>query len=351
MIRRRRAADEAFQSRPGGGDMRGFTLANAIVVAIVAVVVGVAAILLARTVQNAQTINDKAQNIARVGRGINIATDSVIQLNRTNRSATSILRSASPLEGQLDDIVGEARRINGLAGSINGTAGAINSTARTVNGTAIDINDTAGQINQTARDINSSAGSILGSAETINGTAGQILSSASTINGTARGISTSARRILGTARRINTDVSLINRNLDVTLGIARGIKADTGNILGQAEAAHSNATCIDRHVLGAASGDGDCRGATGASTRGREPTPEEAKSLKKLKDLIRERGNVDKLPSAPVPNVGSGSAPESPGSGQEVSPEEGETPGVVPAPVPQTQAPERVPGWLERLIG
>src|SRR5215207_9500377 len=89
-----------------GEAMRGFTTASFIVLVLVVVVVGVASVLLAKTVQNAQSINDKAQNIATVGTGINEATDSVVQLTRTNKLAESILRSANPLERQLNGIVG-----------------------------------------------------------------------------------------------------------------------------------------------------------------------------------------------------------------------------------------------------
>ena len=95
--------------------MRGFTIASFIVLVLVVVVVGIASVLLAKTVSNAQSINDKAQNIAEVGTGINEATDSVVQLTRTNRLAESILRSATPLERHLNGIVGEARSIDGLA--------------------------------------------------------------------------------------------------------------------------------------------------------------------------------------------------------------------------------------------
>ncbi|MBA3306725.1 MAG: hypothetical protein H0U25_12500, partial [Thermoleophilaceae bacterium] len=110
-------------------------------------VIGAAAVLLARTVQEAQSINDKAQNIATTGRGINTATDSVVQLTRTNNLARSILKSANPLETQLGGIVSTAQGIDGLAGSINSTAGSINSTAGSINDSAGRINTSAGSIN------------------------------------------------------------------------------------------------------------------------------------------------------------------------------------------------------------
>ena len=116
--------------------MTAFRLSNLIVLLVVVVAAAIAATLLARTVTLAQHINDKAGNIANTGRGINVATDSVIQLNRTNKTAGSILRTATPLEGQLNAIISNARDIDRLAISINGTAGSINGTATRINNTA-----------------------------------------------------------------------------------------------------------------------------------------------------------------------------------------------------------------------
>ena len=237
--------------------MRGFTLASVIVLVIVVVVVALAAILLARTVQTAQAINAKAQRIAKNGRGINKSTDAVIQLTRTNDLATSILRSAQPLQGQLAGIVGTANRINGLAGSINATALRINSTAQSINTSAVNINSAA-------TSINASAGSILNSAGTINNSAGSINNSAGTINQNARSIRSSATSIRRTASFIDTDVDLINRNLDVTLDLVAAIKRDTAvetnGILSQAIGARDTAACIDRKLFGPSGAYGDCGG-------------------------------------------------------------------------------------------
>jgi methyl-accepting chemotaxis protein len=186
---------------------------NIVVLGVVVLAVGTAAVLLGRTVTAAQRINEKAGRIAKTGRGINIATDAVIQLNRTNDTAGSILNTAQPLEGKLDKIVTLAQSIDKLGGSINTTAGKINSTAKTIGGSAVDIGGTAGDINSTAKGINSVVA-----------------------------------EILDVARRIDTDVRLINENLEATLALARGIKGDTGNILKQANAAHQNAACIDQKV-------------------------------------------------------------------------------------------------------
>ena len=160
---------------------------------IVLVVVAIAVVLLYRTAWTADSINDKAGRIAETGGGINTATAAVLKLGRTNQLASSILDTARPLEGQLNEVIRLAQSIDGLATSINGTAGAINDTAKGING--------------------------------------------------------SAATILGNARSINDGVAQINTNLDTTLALANAIKSDTGNILGQAVTANHFASCIDRNLL------------------------------------------------------------------------------------------------------
>ncbi|HEX6596924.1 MAG TPA: hypothetical protein VF045_08310 [Acidimicrobiales bacterium] len=160
---------------------------------LVVVVVAIAVVLLYRTAWTADSINKKAGTIASTAGGINTATEAVLKLDRTNNLAASILDTAEPLEGQLNEVIRLAQSIDGLASSINGTAG--------------------------------------------------------TINGTAKGINGSAATILGTARSINDGVAQINTNLDTTLELAAEIKSDTGNILGQADTANHFASCINRGLL------------------------------------------------------------------------------------------------------
>ncbi len=170
---------------------------------IVIVVVAIAVVLLQRTAWHAEAINKKAGTIAETGGGINTATAAVLKLGRTNELAGSILETAQPLEGQLNDTVRLAKSIDGLATSINATAGQINQTAKGINGTASTI--------------------------------------------------------LGTARSINDGVAQINTNLDTTLQLASEIKRDTGNILGQAQQANAQAACINQGgATGAGNGGGTC---------------------------------------------------------------------------------------------
>jgi methyl-accepting chemotaxis protein len=170
---------------------------------IVVVVVAIAVVLLQRTAQTAVSINDKAGVIAKTGGGINTATAAVLKLGRTNELAGSILETAKPLEGKLNEIIRLAKSIDGLATSING--------------------------------------------------------SATTINGTAKGINGTASTILGTARSINDGVAQINTNLDSTLALANAIKTDTGNILTNARAADRELDCITKgSVTGGRSITGAC---------------------------------------------------------------------------------------------
>ncbi len=309
--------------------MRGFTFTSVIVLVIVVAVVGVAAVLLARTVQEAQSINAKAQNIATNGRGINESTDAVVQLNRTNDLAGSILDSARPLDTQLGRIVATAKGIDSLASSINAKAGSINSTAVSINDTAGAINTSAGEINSaaesinssagavnsTAGEINQSAGSIDTSAGAINTSAGRINTSAGEINATARGIEDEATSILRTARLVDTDVRLINQNLDVSLALVTAVKEDTGNILGQARDAHQTATCIDQKLYGQASSDGDCQGQPegGGQT---EPVSNQRMSRKAFEGLVEK---APKPPEADEADETEKKEPEKPRERQKVT--------------------------------
>ncbi|MGH3669300.1 MAG: hypothetical protein ACRDSH_01505 [Pseudonocardiaceae bacterium] len=121
-------------------------------------VIGIAAALLARTLAAAQSIDKKAQTIAANSGKIDVATNSVIELNRTNELASSILSSAKPLQGQLEIADATARDIAGLAKSINTTAGTIKATAGTVSGTATTIDNSAKSIDKSVGTINHTTG-------------------------------------------------------------------------------------------------------------------------------------------------------------------------------------------------
>ena len=169
---------------------------GAVTLAVVAVVLAVAVALLLRTALLASTIDDKIENIAKTGRGINEATDAILELDTTNNLGRSILETSKPLVGTLDQIVQVAASIDGLATSINGTA--------------LDV------------------------------------------NGSVRSINTETNEIQGTARRLNSGVESINRNVDTLIGLVRAVKTDTGNILTQTRGVEKNAACIERALTGGA---------------------------------------------------------------------------------------------------
>lgn len=181
---------------------------QAVTLVVVLVVVVAAVFLLQRTLSNAREINTKAASIAATGRGINLSTDAIIQLDRTDQFGQSILATAEPLEGQLNQIIGLAGSIDNKAGSINGSARAINASAKTINGSGASIN---------------------ASAVGINGRLGEILDIANSIKG---------------------GIVQINLNVMDTMGLADAIKSDTGTIVNQARVAAQNAACIDRALGG-----------------------------------------------------------------------------------------------------
>jgi hypothetical protein len=242
-----------------------FRAANAAVVVVVLVVAGIAAWQLARVMTAAQSINREATDIARAGRGINLATDSVVQLERTNRAARSILASAQPLPPRLGGVIDEAQGIRGVSAAIDGTAGSIDTTAGAIEGSAgkIDttaraIDGTAGRIDGTAGRVDSTAGAILGTARGINGVAGRINATAGGIRTTAGGIDRNAGGILAVARAIDRDVYLINYFVNGSIDVAALINADAERILDLAIAVHDTAACTDDKLGGPP--DGHCRG-------------------------------------------------------------------------------------------
>jgi len=243
-------------TRPSGasGGVQGV---NVIILVLVAASVTIAAGLLAETVNTARAIDKKAKSIRDTGIGINTATDSIAQLQKTNRTATSILKTATPLEGVL-------RKINRRAKSINSDASSIDSLAATILSTAGTINTSATTIGGSATDINGSAGTINTTAGSIDDIAGGINSIAGTINRTAKSINTTAgggSGILGVARLIDRDAAAINANAAVALGLANGIKSDTGDILGDSDAIKDTAACIDNKLnLSTNANRADCQG-------------------------------------------------------------------------------------------
>jgi methyl-accepting chemotaxis protein len=256
------AQRSAAKSRAGGGGGQprqtaggaGVQGTNLIILVLVAVSVIIAAGLLAKTVNTARSIDGKAKSIRTTGMGINTSTDSIVQLQKTNAIARSILRTARPLQPALAKIVNRATSINRSAASIDNLAGTILSTAGTINNSATTINGTAGAINSVAGTINGTAGAI-------NEVAGGINSVAGTINGTARTINQTVAPgpgILGVARLIDGDASRIVNGLDTTVGVAQQIRVDSDAILDVAQQILDTAACIDQKLPGSDAAPGQC---------------------------------------------------------------------------------------------
>ena len=150
------AGTHARSGVSGGAGL--FNVVSVVILVVGVLVIGIAAALLARTLAAAQSIDKKAQTIAANAGKINVATDSVIELNRTNQLASSILSSTKPLQGLLDTVDATARDIAGVAKSINTTAGTIKDTAGTINGTAKTIDNTVGGVNNSVGTINRTTG-------------------------------------------------------------------------------------------------------------------------------------------------------------------------------------------------
>ena len=151
------ARTDARSAVSGGAGL--FNVVSVVILIVGVLVIGIAAALLARTLAAAQSIDKKAQTIAQNAGKINVATNPVVELNRTNELASSILSSAQPLQGLLNTADATARDIAGLAKSIDQTARTIETTAGTVNGTAATINDTAGGIDHSVGSIDQTTGS------------------------------------------------------------------------------------------------------------------------------------------------------------------------------------------------
>ena len=219
------------------------SLLQAVVLIIVLGALGVTALLLARTMRATDRINLKAKNIAKTGQGINSATDSVVQLGRTNQTASSILESTKPLAGDRAAMLDQAKALDSLSGSLDASTGAINATVAQLLGTANGMTATASDINATTKKIAAASADV-------DGTTKKVADTTNALNGTAKGINASLAGLLDTARKIDNDVKLINQRLDTGLALDKALKVDTGNLLAQTLLTQRYSACLDRKVLG-----------------------------------------------------------------------------------------------------
>jgi methyl-accepting chemotaxis protein len=162
------------------------------IVCVVAVV-----FLLARVLIAANSINDKAGDIKKLGGTINESTAAVLELGKTTDVAQKILDDAKPLTGQLSTTIGTASGISGLATSINNTAGQINNTAGQIQGSATSIDASAVSIDKSAASINQRVGDI-------NGKLDPALALVTGVRGDTGAIRGTADKIAVDANSINT---------------------------------------------------------------------------------------------------------------------------------------------------
>jgi methyl-accepting chemotaxis protein len=133
----------------------------------VVVVVVVAVGFLTRTLLLGLSINDKAEKIAQTGRGINSATDAILQLDQTNALGQSIKNSTEPLEGKSNIIVGQAASIDNTASSINSSAESINSSVSGIGSAVSSIQSLARLVDRDARNININVRTVIETANAI----------------------------------------------------------------------------------------------------------------------------------------------------------------------------------------
>lgn len=200
-------------------------------------------LLLARTMRATDRINAKTKTIARTGQGINSATDSVIQLSRTNELAGSILGSTQPLAGDLAAMVDQAKALDALSGSLDTNTAAINTTVAKLLATANGMSATAG-------DINTSTKKIAATSAEVAGTTNEVSKSTGVLNATAKGIHVHLAELLDTTKKLNADVVEINKRVDFGLALDRAIRIDTANVLAQVVLTQRYVACIDRKVMG-----------------------------------------------------------------------------------------------------
>lgn len=139
-----------------------------VVLVVVAVVVLITVALLTRTLVLGLSINDKAEKIAATGRGINTATDAIMQLDQTTGLGQSIKTSTEPLQGKSDIIVAQAASIDNTASSISQSAESINSSVEGIGSAVSSIQSLARLVDRDARNININVRTVIETADAIN---------------------------------------------------------------------------------------------------------------------------------------------------------------------------------------
>ncbi len=196
-----------------------------VILTIVIVFALVAVVELTRTLEAAQQINTRVQDITGSVKGAN----SHLNTGCDTTKAGSCPTDALPVLSQTETI---AAQINDAAKPLSAQAGQILTSVNSINATASQILTTASSINQTVHSIGSAAGSI---------------------NSSVNSIGASLNGVNADVTNIQQGVAAINNRADVIIGLVNGIKGDTGSINGLAGGILTQATgiCKDRlAVLG-----------------------------------------------------------------------------------------------------
>ncbi|HSH58393.1 MAG TPA: hypothetical protein VK988_01900 [Acidimicrobiales bacterium] len=138
-----------------------------LIFAVLVVVVTVG--FLTRTLVLGLSINDKAEKIAKTGRGINSATDAILQLDQTTGLGQSIKNSTEPLEAKSNTIVMQAASIDNTATSINDSANNIDARVEGIDAAVTSILGLVRLVDRDARNININVRSVIDTADGIHG--------------------------------------------------------------------------------------------------------------------------------------------------------------------------------------
>ncbi len=212
-----------------------------------------AVLMLTGTLINAREIEDDVAVINNQVTPIDEDLDNIKLAAETNRIATRIREAATPLTGQLDDVISAARSIDrrassilSTAGDINETAGAINGTVRSINANVTSISGSVVSIHGTVQDIGASVDSIHGTVRSIFANVVNIFSTVGPAGATDRSIRGNVRRILRTfvalrpeVNSIDRGVSAINRRADRAADAARLLHSDLSRVSNQVGPGHN----------------------------------------------------------------------------------------------------------------
>lgn len=238
-----------------GGENRAVTRRfNARSIAVLAVVVTVLTALiglLALTLVTTRRIEAKTERIALTGRGINTATDSIVQLRRAHRSVAAILDATVPIAAKVE-------RIAQLVRSIQTITLSVRSSARGIETSVTGMRPAAASIQASADSLSGSIEGIHDTARETDRALGGILASMIAVGARTTRIDAVTAGIAGVAAGIDRDISIINLELDETIGIQRAVRGITQDLLRGVQAANRHAACIDRKLYGRAGDNGDC---------------------------------------------------------------------------------------------